>query len=163
MKKKIKLADIILLDDQESSYLSNSPQTISATLDSVELTVKQIGNKYSLILPSDKTRYDYSPVKLFELVITLNTNNIFKINVKFYFLDKYMTNVDITQTDSSKISYIAFYKQNSFTLEAQETLLLFEIYELSEGKYLGNINTLLDETKVTIKIEEKVSSKCEKS
>ena len=87
MKKKIKLADIILLDDQESSYLSNSPKTITATLDSVELTVKQIGNKYSLILPSDKKRYDFSPVKLFELVIILNTNNIFKINVKLYFLD----------------------------------------------------------------------------
>ena len=160
-KENQKLTDIILLDDQESSYLSNSPQTISATLDSVELTVKQIGNKYSLILPSDKTRYDYSPVKLFELVITLNTNNIFKINVKFYFLDKYMTNADITQTDVSKISYIAFYKQNSFTLEAQETLLLFEIYELSEGKYLGNINTLLDAAKVSININIAVSTNCE--
>ena len=72
-----------------------------------------------------------------------------------------MTNVDITQTDSSKISYIAFYKQNSFTLEAQETLLLFEIYELSEGKYLGNINTLLDAAKVSININNAVSTNCE--
>ena len=160
-KNNQKLTEIILLDDRESNYLSNIPQEIAVTLDSVELTVKQIGNKYSLSLPSTKTRYDYSPVKLYELVITFKTNNIFKINVKFYFLDKYMSNVDITQTDSNKISYIAFYKQNSFTLEAQETLLLFEIYELSEGKYLGNINGLLDQTKVTININNVESTNCE--
>ena len=159
-KDNKKLTDIILLDAQESNYLSNSPQTITATLDSIALTVTQIGNKYSLILPSDKKRLSYTPVKLYDLKIKLNTDNTFNIKVKFYFMDKYMNNVDISQTDSSKITYIAFYKQNSFTLEAQETLLLFEIYELSERKYLGNINTL-DASKVTVEINNEASTGCE--
>ena len=121
----------------------------------------QIGNKYALILPSGKTRLNYSPVKKYQLKIILDSDNEFIIYTKFYFLDKYMTNADITQTDVSKISYIAFYKQNSFTLEAQETLLLFEIYELSEGKYLGNINSLLDSSKLAVKINEISCNECD--
>ena len=160
-KDNKKLTDIILLDEYESNFLLNTAQTITATLGSDTLTVTQIGNKYDLILPSDKTRYDYTPVKLYDLKITLNTDNIFNIKVKFNFLDKYMTNVDISQTDTSKISYIAFYKQNSFTLEAQETLLLFEIYELSEQKYLGNIPSLLDETKVKVEINNEETTNCD--
>ena len=80
--------------------------------------------------------------------------------MKFYFTDKYMSNVDITQNDATKISYIAFYKQNSFTLEAQETLLLFEIYELSEEKYLANINSL-DSSKVKVEINTVISTECD--
>ena len=160
-KDNKKITEIILLDEQESNYLSNDPQTITATLDSDILTVTQIGNKYALILPADKSRYDYTPVKRYELKIILNTDNIFIIKVKFYFLDKFMTNVDISQSDTSKISYIAFYKQNSFTLEAQETLLLFEIYQLSEEKYLGYINSLLDTSKVKLYINSEESQNCD--
>ena len=160
-KDNKKITEIILLDEQESNYLSNAAQEITATLDSDNLVVTQIGNKYALILPDDKTRYDYTPVKRYELEIKLNTENIFKIKVKFYFLDKYMTNVDISQSDSTKISYIAFYKQNSFTLEAQETLLLFEIYQLSEEKYLGNINSLLDTSKVKLYINSEENTNCD--
>ena len=160
-KDNKKITEIILLDEQESNYLSNSPQTITAKLDLDDLIVTQIGNKYALILPSTKTRYNYTPVKRYELTIILNGESTFTIKVKFYFLDKYMTNVDISQTDTSKISYIAFYKQNSFTLEAQETLLLFEIYQLSDGKYLGNINNILDTTKVKLEINSEQITNCE--
>ena len=159
-KDNKKLTDIILLDEQESNILSNTPQTITAILGTDTLIVTQIGNKYDLILPSDKTRYNYSPVKLYNLKITVNTDTIFNIKVKFYFTDKYMSNVDITQNDATKISYTAFYKQNSFTLEAQETLLLFEIYELSEEKYLANINSL-DSSKVQVEINTVISTKCD--
>ena len=160
-KDNTKISEIILLDEQGSNYLSNTAHSITATLESDALIVNQIGNKYALILPSGKTRLNYSPVKKYQLKIILDSDNEFIIYTKFYFLDKYMTNADITQTDVSKISYIAFYKQNSFTLEAQETLLLFEIYELSEGKYLGNINSLLDSSKVTVKINEISCNECD--
>ena len=160
-KENKKISEIILLDEEGSNYLSNTVHTIAATLNSEALTVTQIGYKYSLILPQDKTRHNYTPIRTYQLKIILNSISEFIINVKFYFLDKYMTNVDITQNDISKITYIAFFKQNSFILEAQETLLLFEIYELSEGKYLGNIDTLLDASKVTMEINSVLSTQCD--
>ena len=160
-KDNNKLTEVILLDTSNSPYFKKPSNKVKASLEynklntliKDDLETVLIGNKYSLILPKGKTRYDYAPVNNYKLKIKLDEISDFEIKVKFYFLDQYMSNVDITQTDTSKISYIAFYKQNSLTIEASDTLLLFEIYELSDNKYLGPGSTL-DVSKVSFYLNE---------
>ena len=110
-----------------------------------------MGNKYSLVLPESKTRNNYSPVENHNLEIKIDSST-FNIKTKFYFLDQYMTNTQINQ-GSSKISYYAFYKQNSLIIEAAETLLLFDIYE-QVNKYLG-LGDSLDTSKFSLYINNK--------
>ena len=135
-KDNKRLTEIMLLDGSNSPYFQKYNKNIQAKLNNEDLKVVNIGNKYSLILPEKKARQDYTPINIHILKITFESVT-FTIKVKFYFLDEYKSNTDITQTDSSKISYTAFYRQNSLTIEAAETLLLFDIYELSENKYIG--------------------------
>ena len=157
-KDNKKLTDVILLDVSGSPYFYTSSNTLTVTLDNSNLEVIQIGNKYSLMLPSEKTRYNYSPVKTYELVIKFHSSYTFTINVKFYFLDQYMTNTEINPDSSSRKTYIAFYKQNSLILEAAETLLLFDIYEQIDTKYLG-LGSSLDINKVSLYLgDQKVES-----
>ena len=156
-KNNQKLTEINLLDENESKLISNTDHTITATLDDENLSVVKVGTKYNIKLPESKTRENYTPIKSYNLKIVLNNASTFIIPIKFFFIDKYMTNADVIQKDTSKISYIAFYKQNSYTLEAGETFLLFEIYELSENKYIGNANTL-DESKVSLEINSEVTT-----
>ena len=154
-KDNKRLTEVMLLDGSNSPYFQKYNKKIQAKLNNEDLTVVNIGNKYSLILPEKKERQDYTPINIHILKITFESVT-FTIKVKFYFLDEYKSNTDITQTDSSKISYTAFYRQNSLTIEAAETLLLFDIYELSENKYIG-LGSTLTEGEVSLKINDNPS------
>ena len=47
-----------------------------------------------------------------------------------------MTNTDTSIASGASIkSYRAFYKQNSFKLEASDTLLLVDVYELIDNTF----------------------------
>ena len=143
----VKLTEIYLLDEKESIYFSPSENIITAQLDSDDLTVEKIGNKFVLILPEGKKRTDYTPIGVHNLLIKstplgtepANTAS-FTISVYFYYLEYFMSNVN-TVSDTSDIKYIAFYKQISFTLKASETFLLFNIYEKKKN-YFGNGDSL---------------------
>ena len=151
-KDNKRLTDVMLLDGSNSPYFQNINKNLKAKLNNEDLEVKQIGNKFVLVLPQTKERQNYSPINTHTLVISFDSST-FTIKVKFYFVDEYKSNTDITQTDTSKISYIAFYRQNSLKIEASETLLLFDIYELSENKYLG-LGSTLNTEKVSLKIND---------
>ena len=140
-KDNKKLTEVMLLDESNSPYFQKNNKELTAKLNNEDLKIKYIGNKFYIILPDGKERLMYSPINTHTLEISLEQAT-FTIKVKFYFIDEYKSNTDITQTDMNSISYIAFYRQNSLTIEAAETLLLFDIYELSDNKYLGLGSTL---------------------
>ena len=147
-----KLTEVYLLDSKQSIYFSPSDKKVTAILDGEDdLTVKRIGNKFVLMLPQGKTRADYTPIGNHNLSITVGGVS-YTISVYFYFLDDFMSNVNIV-SDTQNIEYIAFYKQISFTLEASETLLLFNIFE-KKHKYLGDGESLQKE-KVALLIDGK--------
>ena len=154
-KDNKRLTEVMLLDGSNSPYFQKYNKNLEAQLNDEDLTVVNIGNKYVLILPEEKERQNYSPINNHILKIKFESIT-FTIKVKFYFLDEYKSNTDITQTNVGKISYTAFYRQNSLTIEAAETLLLFDIYELSENKYIG-LGSTLNTEKVSLKINEKSS------
>jgi hypothetical protein len=155
-----KLTEIMLLDGSNSPYLKIPTKTLNAKLDGVKLEVTQLGNKYVLILPKEKSRNDYSPLKSYDLEISFDSSS-FTIKTKFYYLDQYITNLDNTKIQGSTIiSHKAFYKQNSLTLEASNTLLLFDIYEQIESGYL-HLGNNLDKNKVSITINGQLSGDIE--
>ena len=148
-----KLTEVYLLDSKQSIYFSPSDIVVTAKLDSEDdLTVKRIGNKFVLILPEGKTRADYTPIGIHNLLITVG-GVPYSISVNFYFLDHFMSNVNIL-SDTTDIEYIAFYKQISFTLEASETFLLFNIHEKKKQQFLGDGESLQKE-KVSLLINGK--------
>ena len=158
-RENAKLTEVVLLDENKSPYFPQASKTISAKLANEDVDVIQVGNKYAINLPKGKKRYDnYSPINSYLLVITLD-NVKFNIKVKFYFLDQYMSNTQILKNEITKTTYTAFYKQNSLTIEASETLLLFDIYELAESngkQYLG-LGESLDTNKVSLYLNDVVA------
>ena len=149
-----KLTEVYLIDSEDSIYFSTSEKTVSAKLNGDDLEVKNIGNKYVILLPQGKTRGDYTPINVHTLSITVGSSN-FNINTYFYYLDHFMSNVN-TVSDTTDITYIGFYKQVSLTLKAAETLMLFDIYELRKT-FLGK-GDHLDESKVSLLINSKAST-----
>ena len=139
-KENKKIAELILLDSKGSPYFLKSSESITSKLDNEDIQVISIGNKYALVLK--KTRDNYSPVNTHTLLIKKGSVE-FNIIVKFYSLDQYRSNTDITYKEKTGLNYIAFYKQNSLTVEASEILYLFEIYEQISGKnHFGPGDTL---------------------
>ena len=130
-----RITDIVLISNDEA-IIFKPDKTVTATLDDKDdLKVIQIGYKYALVLPEGKTRNNYSPTISHSLTITIGSSSI-PIPVKFYFLDHYMNNINWADT-STPSKHIGFYRQSSFTLEASDTLLLFDLYELTSDSYLG--------------------------
>jgi len=166
-KESTKLTEVILLDSSGSPYLNIPSKQVTAEFGKdnlkVGLTVSQLANKYVLILPDGKTRENYTPTNTYDLIIKFDSST-FNIKIKFYFLDPYMTNTDTSiASDATIKSYKAFYKQNSFKLEASDTLLLFDVYELIDNTFLGTGSTL-DISKIELYIngETTQSKKIEK-
>ena len=150
-KDSTKLTEVILLDSSDSPYLNIPSKVVSANLGGENLIVNQIGNKYVLILPNGKKRENYTPITTYDLEVKFDSAT-FNLKIKFYFLDPYMTNTDTSEASGSrKISYRAFYKQNSFKLEASDTLLLFDVYEQIDNKFLGT-GANLDTTNIQLSI-----------
>ena len=151
-KEDKKLTEVLLLDDTGSIYFSKYTKSIVAKLEGTKLEVVKIGYKIFLLLPIDKSRENYSPVRNYNLDFIFESKT-FTIPVKFYFLNQIKCNIDIATT-TPKVSYIAFYKQSSLTLKASDKLLLFDIYEMNDNKYLGEGKTL-DIKNVILKINGK--------
>ena len=147
-KKKIKkITELILLDSKGSPYFLKSSETVTSKLDNEDIQVISIGNKYAIFLK--KTRDNYSPVNTHTLIIKKGSAE-FNIIVKLYSLDQYRSNTDITYKEKTGLNYIAFYKQNSLTIEASEILNLFEIYEQIRDKNHFGPGDTLESSKVKL-------------
>ena len=160
-----KLTEIIFFTDEGTTIQESPEVNVEANLKKKEdegegdqLTVVELGNKYALILPNGKTRDNYSPIESYNIVLTVDESINITIPIKFYFIDHFMCNVDTKDNNNDSKSYIAFYKQNSLELKASETLLLFDVYELTSSKYLGNGESLQAE-----KIELSINSDTSKN
>ena len=148
-KENYKLTEIILVDSSDIIIFEQSSQTATAKLDNKDLTVRQIGHKYIVLLPEGNNRDKYTPTTSYTLVFTINSKT-FNIPVQFFFLDQFMCNVDTTKTSDGQV---AFYLPFSKTFEAAGTILLFNIYEKA-GEKLGSGDSL-DASKVSLLIDSK--------
>jgi hypothetical protein len=150
-KENYKLTEILVTDSIDLIHFEQTQfNDFAAKLNEEALTVKKIGHKFIVLLPSGKPREKYTPTITYSLTFTVMKKN-FNIPIQFFFSDQFMCNVDTTKNVFD--SQVAFYLPFSKTLEAAGTTLLFNIYEMVGGK-LGSGKSL-DPTKVSLLIDTK--------
>ena len=143
-----KITEFNLLDDSDYPLVDPNDRDITCSLDGNNLKVLKVGYSIACYLNQNDSREKYNDVKKSELIINIGGEE-FKIGLKFVSVDNILNNMD---KSSQNFGILALYQQESYTIEATENILLFEVYKINkDNNYL--IKEDFDTSKFNMKIE----------
>ena len=147
-----KITEINLLDESDYPLVDpNNFGDITCSLDDNNLNVAVVGYSIACYLNKTDSREKYNINKKLKLNLKIGTKGQFEIGLKFVSVDNILNNIYNSSGDSE---ILALYQQQSFTIEATENILLFEIYKKDKiTNYL--IKEKFDSRPLTMKINNK--------
>ena len=140
-----KLTEINLLDNSDYPLIDPDNYSIDCSIKGQEefvLKTKNVGYSIAVLLGEDQSRENFDITKDIELIINITDKNQgneekFEIEIKLVSEDKILNNMFGTIGND----FIVVYQQESYTIEASDNILLFEIYRVnSDTNYLMNSN-----------------------
>ena len=146
-----KITEFNLLDNSDYPLVDPTTYDITCTLDNIELETLKIGYSIGILLDKAHSRTQFDITQSHILKIFINKTE-FDIAIKFVSLDKILNNM-IGETDN--LGYIALYQQDSYTIEASQNILLFEVYGINQNNNYLVKNDISKTANLEIKINGK--------
>ena len=129
-----KITEFNLLDNSDYPLVDPTKYTITCNLDNIPLEALKIGYSIGILFDGDysRTQFDFTQQHTLHIIINDKDKDIsfeFEIDIKFVSLDKILNNM----IKSEQFDFIALYQQESYTLEASQNILLFEVFGINEN------------------------------
>ena len=157
-----KLTEINLLDSSDYPLVDPKGYTITSYITysdntQIDLNPVKIGYSIALIFKNDELRTIFDITKKIKLTIIISKDtqsSIFENYIKFVSVDNILNNM---YGESTTYSIFALYQQESYTIEASENILLYEVYGLnSETNYLMKQKLQSSNLKMKIRSEQDI-------